>query len=131
MISSFPPKSLNRPLAIAAAAMLLQAGGAFAADLPHDAQTQARELLSGRPASRTASVSDTAAATGDAASARALEPQDQARRLILGSRSVGAEIKPLPLQATAVAPSAVAPAGRRAHVDALELARRMILGRVG
>jgi hypothetical protein len=65
MISSFLPKSLNRPLAIAAAAMLLQAGGAFAADLPHDAQTQARELLSGRPASRTASVSDTAAATGD------------------------------------------------------------------
>ena len=123
MMSSTLPKSLTRALSVAAAAMLLQAGGAVAADLTDDAQTQARELLSGRPASRSASVSDTDTdATRGAVSAPALEPQDQARRLILGSRS--------PLQAKAESP-AVERASRRAHVDALEMARRMILGRVG
>jgi hypothetical protein len=86
MISVKPSKSLVGLLA--AAGVLLHAGGALAADLGGDAQQQAADLLSGnggRAAQTVAvvSVAHTDEFRGDA--------QDLARQLILGEPTVGGD----------------------------------------
>jgi hypothetical protein len=124
-------KTLSRPLLLLSAAFLLHTNGAGAADREGDAQTQAREVLSGTTAGRSAAAQSSTLPDSDA-SRPALDPQEQARELILGTQRVGGDAE------TAAAPysKATSPAGvigrgdRRARADAQEMARRVILGKV-
>jgi hypothetical protein len=78
----FNGKSLG--LISIAAAVLLGANGAFAAESAVDAQTQARALLSGTVAGVKA-VNLSPAAEGNGRQAFNADPQEQARQLILGN----------------------------------------------
>ena len=124
-------KTSSRPLALLSAAFLLQTGGALTAARAGDAQTQARELLSPTTAGRSvAAQSDTLADGGT--SLPALDPQEQARRILSGTPSAGGEAEvaaPRYAKSTSTA-AIVGRADRRAHSDAQEMARRMILGTV-
>jgi hypothetical protein len=131
MTSSKLTKTSNRPLALLSAAFLLQTGGALTSARAGDAQTQARELVSQTTADRSvAAQSDTL--PGGGSSLPALDPQEQARRILLGTPSVGGETKVAgPRYAKSTSAAGVAGRGdRRAHSDAQENARRMILGTV-
>jgi hypothetical protein len=130
MISLNLSKSLSRPLLLASAALLLHSGGALAADLAGDAQRQARDLLSGTTASPPTAVAESNVVADGGAYPSALDPQEQARQVILGTRSFGAK----PRVTTAPDTKTTSPSGlvaRRADADAQEQARRMILGRAG
>jgi hypothetical protein len=96
-----------------------------------DAQAQARELLSQTTAGRSvAAQSDTLADGGT--SLPAVDPQEQARRILLGTPSAGGEAEvAAPRYAKSTSAAGVVGRGdRRAHFDAQEMARRMILGTV-
>jgi hypothetical protein len=131
MTSSKLIKTSNRPLALLAAAFLLQTGGAFTAARAGDAQTQARELLSQTTADRSVAAQSDTLADGDTSLA-VLDPQEQARRVLLGTPSAGGAPKLAAARyAKSTAAAGVAGRGdRRAHSDAQEMARRMILGTV-
>jgi hypothetical protein len=131
MTSSKLIKTSNRPLALLSAAFLLQTGGALAAARAGDAQTQARELVS-QTAAGPSVAAQSNALPGGGTSAAALDPQEQARRVLLGARSAGGEAEvAAPRYAKSTSPAGVVGQGqRRAHSDAQEMARRMILGTV-
>lgn len=111
-------KTLRRPLLLASVALLFQTGAALAADATADAQAQARELLGGQTPSRTFVPATRA---HEAFSPPGVEPQEQARRLILGASSFGN---------TASATLVVQEHGRSSN-DAQAMAQRMILGHAG
>ena len=120
--------SLNRSkalgLVLATAGILLQAHNAFAADVPGDAQMQARDLLSGTGRSTAAKVVD--AKSADGAHALNAEPQDQARQIILGKPSgdrVAGRVTDSDLEMTSVGRV------RSAETDPQESARRMLQAR--
>lgn len=125
MTSLNSAKTLRRPLLLVSAGLIFHSAAALAADAVGDAQTQARELLGGMTPSRT-TVS--AARSTGAASLPRVEPQEQARRLILGIQS---------FDRTAAFVRLARIAGvnehrdRRAPTDAQALAQRMILGPAG
>jgi hypothetical protein len=131
MTSSKLIKTSNRPLALLSAAFLLQTGGALTAAHAGDAQSQARELLSQTTAGRSAAAQSDTLADGETSPA-VLDPQEQARRVLLGTPNAGDEAKVAgPRYAKSTAAAGVAGRGdRRAHSDAQEMARRMILGTV-
>lgn len=131
MTSSKLTKTSNRPLVLLSAAFLLQTTGAPAATHAADAQSQARELVSPTTAGRTVAAQSNALSDGGT-SLPALDPQEQARRILLGARSVGGEAEvAAPRYAKSTSPAGVVGRGdRRAHSDAQEMARRMILGTV-
>lgn len=130
MTSSKPIKTSNRPLALLSAAFLLQTGGALAADRAGDAQTQARELLSQTIGARSVAAQSKPLADGGTPLA-APDPQEQARRVLLGAQSTGGEGEMPQRYANSTSPAGVVGSGhRRAHSDAQEMARRMILGTV-
>jgi hypothetical protein len=130
MTSSILIKTSNRPLALLSAAFLLQTGGALTAVRAGDAQTQARELVSQTTAGRSVAAQSDILPVGDTSLA-VLDPQEQARR-VLGTPSAGGEAKVAAARyAKSTASTGVAGRGdRRAHSDAQEMARRMILGTV-
>jgi hypothetical protein len=129
MTSSKLIKTSNRPLALLSAAFLLQTGGALTAARAGDAQTQARELVSQTTAGRSVAAQSNALPDGGTSLA-AQDPQEQARRVLLGTQGAGGEVA-APRYAKSTSPSGVAGRGhRRAHSDAQEMARRMILGTV-
>jgi hypothetical protein len=129
MTSSKLIKTSNRSLVLLSAAFLLQAGGALTAARAGDAQTQARELVSQTTAGRSVAAQSNALPDGGTSLA-ALDPQEQARRVLLGTQGAGGEVA-APRYAKSTSPSGVAGRGhRRAHSDAQEMARRMILGTV-
>jgi hypothetical protein len=120
MISLNVFKSLSRPLVLVSASLLFQTGGALAADRGADAQTQARELLSRTTASQSAALSASSVGKG---SLSAIDPHEQARRLVLGAPAQRSE---------GTSPSGIAVRREaRPSADAHAIARRMILGRVG
>jgi len=124
-------KTSIRPLALLSAAFLLQSGGALTAARASDAQTQARELVSQTTAGRSVAAQSNTLPDGETSPA-ALDPQEQARRVLLGTRSAGgvAEVA-APRYAKSTSPAGVVGRGdRRTHSDAQEMARRMILGTV-
>jgi hypothetical protein len=92
--------------------------------IAEDAQQQARDLLTGaRSHQSTINRESQALAVGDN-DAASIDPQEQARRLILGTPKVG-HVEQRTMGLTLVEwPSTK----RRAHSDPQELARRMILG---
>jgi hypothetical protein len=117
-------KTLRRSLMLVSAALVFQSGAALAADGVGDAQTQARELLGGKAPSRP--VASTLRSEA-AASIPGVEPQEQARRLILGTQS----FDKAPAAVRVASASEVEHGDRRAPINAQALAQRMILGHAG
>jgi hypothetical protein len=129
MTSSKLIKTSNRPLALLSVAFLLQTGGALTVARAGDAQTQARELISQTTVGRSVAAQSNALPDGGTSLA-AQDPQEQARRVLLGTQGAGGEVA-APRYAKSTSPSGVAGRGHRgAHSDAQEMARRMILGTV-
>jgi hypothetical protein len=131
MTSSKLIKTPNRSLVLLSAALLLQTGGALAVARAGDAQTQARELVSQTTAGRSVAAQSNAPSNGGTSPA-ALDPQEQARRVLLGTPSAGGEAEVAASRyAKSTPPAGVVGGGRRrAHSDAQEMARRVILGTV-
>jgi hypothetical protein len=131
MTSSKLTKTSNRPLLLLSAAFLLQTGGALTAARAGDAQAQARELICQTTSGRSVAAPSKVLPDGGISSA-ALDPQEQARRVILGAHSADGEAEvAAPRYAKSTSPAGVVGRDRgRAHSDAQEMARRMILGTV-
>jgi hypothetical protein len=101
------------------------AGAAFAAEITEDGQEQARAMLSGRSFQVNATKSDAATSRPAGSTAAALDAQEQGREMILGrpaARTPGVRREAGRSRADG------ARADRKAEEDALEMARRMILG---
>jgi len=118
----FPFKSIKLPgIVLASAGILLHAHSALAADVVGDAQMQARNLLSGTVAGRSKTAQVAPATSADDTHAFNVEPQEQARQLILGkpsgdrvaNRLIGSDFE-------------MQLAVRSAHVDPQEAARRLL-----
>jgi hypothetical protein len=124
-------KALGHGLVLFSSLFLLQANNVLAAEAVGDAQMQARDLLSGSVGGRTKIVDESRAISPGSDQTSSLDPQEQARRLILGKPHVGGTSG----RAVAVGPKMnAAPAvptrgDRRTYADPQESARRMILGR--
>jgi hypothetical protein len=131
LIQTSSRKTSIRPLVLLSAAFLLQTGGVLAADRAGDAQAQARELVSQSTAGRSVAAQSNALPDGGTSSA-ALDPQEQARRVLLGTQSAGDEAEAAAARrAKSTSPAGVVGRGHgSAHADAQEMARRMILGTV-
>ena len=125
MTSSRFSRTLRRPALWAAAALLLNTGAALAADDIGDGQAQARAFLAG--STPVAHARATAARPEASVSASWVDPQEQARRLILGAQGAGNVPAPQRIAQAEVARGSGA--ARRANPQAL--AQRMILGAAG
>jgi len=112
-------KTFVRRLALLSAGLLLQSNTLFATEVAGDAQMQARDLLTGTVDGRPRTVDQSPGMPSDELQGSALDAQEQARRLILGQRSVGG-----------VAEKKAHAESQRGPVydDPHESARRMILG---
>jgi hypothetical protein len=113
------------------AAILLLATNVFAAEFVDDAQTQARDLLSGTVGGRAKTIDASPVIPADGDQTSNLDSQEQARRLILGRPYIGVAGAPrVALDSKSkVAPAVSARDKGRAYSDAQESARRMILGK--
>jgi len=119
--------SMSRLVLLGSAAFLLHGGVVLAADRTDDAQAQARELLAG---TATRSTGATSAALPAATSQSALDPQEQARRFILGTSRAETAVKSYSALNSKTTPSSSAErrGNRRVYPDAQTLAERMITG---
>ena len=131
MNSFIPVKTLKLGLVLVSASFLL-GNGVLAAEAAGDAQSQARDLLSGTVGGRARVVdaSPAVGADGVGTPGLGLDPQEQARQLILGKPNSDRIKEPAAALGTQTnATSAVsAGGGHRTYADPQELARRMILG---
>lgn len=118
---SIQSKLISRSILLASAVFLLNAGNALAAGDPADPQAQARELLSGTANRFVAPGTSGALANGT--DQPALEPQEQARRLILGTPRSG------PNSNSISSSEADGRHIRHAYRDAHELAERLLGGK--
>jgi hypothetical protein len=119
MNSPIRVKTFARRLALLSAGLLLQSNTLFAAEIAADAQMQARDLLTGTVNGQPRVVDHSPAISSDGTQA-SVEPQEQARRLILGQPSVAGSAD----KTAASAESKL----RSRYGDPQDLARRMILG---
>jgi hypothetical protein len=119
MISFKPTMALA--LVLASAGALLHANGVLAADSIGDPQAQARDLLSGNIGERSKSVQ----VVSVDAHVFNVEPQEQARQLILGKPSGGRVAGPI---IGADAKTTLVRGVGRAGADPQGAARRMVLG---
>jgi hypothetical protein len=108
-------------LALLAAAALLTQGTAALAAGTEDAQSRAQHLLGGRPLDRSRLLA--IAATARTESRAALDPQDQARRLIVGAPHAASD-----LRQGSERQARTGHADRLPGRDGQALAQRMILG---
>ena len=130
MNSLIPVKTLKLGLVLVSAAFLLHGNGVLAAEPAGDAQLQARDLLSGTVGGRARVVDASPASGADGVRAPGLDPQEQARQLILG-KPISSRIKgPVAALATdtPAAPLQSTQGAHRTYADPQESARRMILG---
>lgn len=120
-------KFIGPPLALISAALLIHVGGAVAADSAGDAQQQARELLAGRIATRSAPASERRA---DREVRPTADVQELARRVLLGVTDSGVQgAKPITRPDNAAAPvELTVQKSVLAHGDAQAMARRLLLG---
>jgi hypothetical protein len=125
-----PAKTLGHGLVLISALFLLQANNALAAEAVGDAQRQASDLLSGTVGGRARMVDASRAIASASEQTPGLDPQEQARQLILGKPNLGGTHgRPAALGAQTNATPAVATRGNhRRYADPQESARRMILG---
>jgi hypothetical protein len=107
--------------------LLLSAGArvAFAAEITEDGQEQARAMLSGRSFQVNGTKSDAATSRPAGSTSVALDAQEQGREMILGRPA--ARTSEVRREADRSRADGAA-ADRKAGEDALEMARRMILG---
>jgi hypothetical protein len=120
--------TLGRRLMLASAGLLLCANGAFAADVAGDAQMQARDLLSGTVGGRSQVVHASAAVRTDDRQVPYLDPQEQARDLILGKSVAVAVPSSASLDShTDAMPVASVRNVRRVDIGGQELAQQMLL----
>jgi hypothetical protein len=120
MDSPIHVKTLARRLALLSVGLLLQTNTLFAAEITTDAQMQARDLLTGTVHGRPRVADPSPAISNGGTQASVVDPQEQARRLILGQPNVGG-------MADKIASSTESQRGH-GYRDPQELARRMILG---
>jgi hypothetical protein len=115
---------------LASAGLLLCANGALAAGVVGDAQMQARDLLSGTVGGRARIADVSSASPTDDRHVLNLDPQEQARDLILGKNSDGTAHQAASLGSkTDAMPTASVQRIRRADIGGQELADRMLLGK--
>ena len=76
-------RTLGHGLVLSSSLFLLQANHVIAAEAVGDAQMQARDLLSGTAGGRTSIVNESRAIPSNDQTS-SLDPQEQARQLILG-----------------------------------------------
>jgi hypothetical protein len=122
-MNSLNTRKLSGVLLSASAVMLFHAQSGLAADAGGDPQGQARELLSPTVIGRSADVHDRV--PFPRAVVPNLDPQAQARQLILGGQTLGQRF-----ESGSRSPEVVR-SKHRGRVDAQAMARRMILGAVG
>ena len=128
--SFIPSNTLGRRLMLASAGLLLCANGALAAEVVGDAQMQARDLLSGTVGGRPKIADVSSAIPTDDRHVLNLDPQEQARDLILGKHFAATADQAANLDSKTDA-TIVASVQRtdRADIDGQELAQRMLLGK--
>ena len=130
MKSFIPSNTLGRRLMLASAGLLLCANGALAAEVVGDAQMQARDLLSGTVGGRPKIADVSSAVPTDDRHVLNLDPQEQARDLILGKNFAGTAHQAASLDSkTGATPAASVQRIRRADIGGQELAERMLLGK--
>ncbi len=118
---------LGRRLMLASAGLLLCANGAFAAEVAGDAQMQARDLLSGTVGGR-AKFADASSAVATDDPQVYLDPQEQARELLLGESFAGAAVQTAsPDSQPDAMPVASVQSVRRIDIRGQEMAQQMIL----
>jgi hypothetical protein len=128
--SFIPSNTLGRRLMLASAGLLLCANGALAAEVIGDAQMQARDLLSGTVGGRSTFADVSSAIPTDDRHVLNLDPQEQARDLILGKHFAATADQAANLDSkTDAMPAASAQRIRRAVIGSQELAQRMLLGK--
>ena len=115
---------------LASAGLLLCANAALAAEVIGDAQMQARDLLSGTVGGRSTFADVSSAIPTDDRHVLNLDPQEQARDLILGKHFAATADQAANFDSKTDA-TIVASVQRtdRADIDGQELARRMLLGK--
>lgn len=125
-----PIKMLNHVLALISAAILLHANNGLAADFVGDAQMQARDLLSGTVNGQAKTFGASPAIPAGGHRTPNLNPQEQARQLILGKQNFGgaAGLNVAIDSKTKVTPAVSARAKRHGYTDPQKSAQRMILG---
>jgi hypothetical protein len=122
--------TLGRRLMLASAGLLLCANGAFAAEVAGDAQMQAGDLLSGTVGGRPKFADASSAIPTDDPQVPYLDPQEQARYLILGKKFAGTDPQAASFDSqTDAMPAASLQSIRRVDIGGQELAQRMILGK--
>jgi hypothetical protein len=133
MTPLIPAKTLRHGLPLISAVFLLQANNVFGAEPAVDAQMQARDLLSGTAGGRVKTFAASPAIPTREHETPSLDPQEQARELILGKPSFGGfKGRAIAFGPTMNAtPAASRRDDRRRYADPQESARRMILGKVG
>jgi hypothetical protein len=119
----------NKIVVLISVAFLLQAREVRAVEWQVDAQMQARDLLSGTVGGRAKTIDRSTAIAAEGRPTPILDPQEQARRLILGNRDFGgpADASVTSGSKTKVTPAATARRKRRGYFDPQELAQQMIL----
>jgi hypothetical protein len=128
--SFIPSNTLGRRLMLASAGLLLCANGALAAEVVGDAQMQARDLLSGTVGGRPKIADVSSAIPTDDRHVLNLDPQEQARDLILGKNVAGTAHQAASLDSkTDAMPAASVQRIRSADIGGQELAQRMLLGK--
>ena len=127
--SFIPSNTLGRRLMLASAGLLLCANGALAAEVVGDAQMQARDLLSGTVGGRAKIADVSSASPTDDRHVPTLDPQEQARELILGRNFADTTHQAASLDSKTDAISvAFVQRIRSADFDGQEMAQRMLLG---
>ena len=130
MNSLSPAKILSHGLVLVSAALLFQADNVLAAEFAGGAEMQARDLLSGTVGGRARTAGESPATPADGPQTSSLDPQEQARQLILGKPHVdGTNGRAAAREPEVNTAPAVSTRGEDGiYSDPQESARRMILG---
>jgi hypothetical protein len=130
MNSPIPIETLIYRLILFASAILLHPNDVLASEFVGDAQMQARDLLSGTVGGQAKTVDRSLPKSGDGGQTSNVDPQDQARQLILGKTNFGKiNGRARALEPRMNATPALSTQGNpRTYPDPQESARRMILG---
>src|SRR5258708_26581356 len=128
--SFIPSNTLGRRLMLASAGFLLCANGALAAEVVGDAQMPARDFLSGTVGGRPKIADVSSAVPTDDRHVLNLDPQEQARDLILGKNFAGTAHQAASLDSkTDAMPAASVQRIRSADIGGQEFAHRNLLGK--
>jgi hypothetical protein len=133
MKSFLSSNTLAHRLMLASAGLLIGANGALPAEIVGDAQMQARDLLSGTVGGQPRFADVSSAIPTDDSYVRYVDPQEQARELILGKHFADTAHQATSLDSDSASdpdpmPAASIQSVRRVDNGGQALAQRMILG---